>query len=57
MRTVHCDIWENSLTCFADDLLVGVDDDQGVDFAFADHDVDSFDYTEPEADNYGEELV
>ena len=42
MKTVHCDIWENSVTCFADDL--NGDDDVAVSFTFADHDVDTFDY-------------
>ena len=42
MKTVHCDIWENSVTCFADDLIG--DDDVAVSFAFSDHDIDTCEY-------------
>lgn len=43
MKTIHCDIWENSVTCFADDLTSEHDDD-AVSFAFADHDIDTCEY-------------
>jgi hypothetical protein len=50
MKTVRCEIWENRVTSFCDDL--NDSDDDGVDFAFNDHDIDSFDYSEPEAEEY-----
>lgn len=50
MRTLHCDIYENAVTCFADDLAPDHDDD-GVDIMFADHDVDCFEYCDTSEDD------
>jgi hypothetical protein len=41
MRTIHADIYNNSFTCFADDLIEF--DGDAVEFAIMDHDTDSFD--------------
>ena len=52
MKTIHCDIWENNVTSFCDDIDAS-DNDEAVNFSFADHDVDTFEYVcEPDEKGY-----
>jgi hypothetical protein len=48
MKILHCDIWDNNVTAFCDDI--DCDNDEGVIFAFADHDdIESWEPVEDES--------